>query len=445
MVIFAMVLPLATAQQDHFARLSVTSDRVLAGQAFRVKISVYTPTWFTRAPDFGEYQVANSFTLRTDRPQSTYETIDGKRYTTLNYEYLVFPMISGKLELPALEVAFESPVEGDYKGKPVTVRTNVASVQVTPLPGGPEGAPPFAAENVHLTQSWNRPLSDLRVGDMIELTIRINITGSLANMIPPLVMDTIDWASRYTKTPALLQSLSGSMVVASRTEKHTYLLEQDGTFSFPEIRISWYRIRTGTWESFTLEPISLTVADNPDLAILRTLQDSLMAETQTLKEEEDAQGTGLFGYSLKQVFTGLGVIGATVLLIIFTWQKSINWYRNYRARYRSSEPYHFYKLVKATRRLDLSHVNQNLYRWLDSHQSQLKVNSVNDLAEISGNPELSKAVDSFHRILYGTAESGKPKSTDRNVLNELRKHVRRSRKRISASKQDHIKYKYRFN
>jgi hypothetical protein len=50
---------------NHFARLSVSPKEVITGQPFFVKIIVYTPTWFTKAPDFGEYQVNNSFTIRT--------------------------------------------------------------------------------------------------------------------------------------------------------------------------------------------------------------------------------------------------------------------------------------------------------------------------------------------------------------------------------------------
>jgi hypothetical protein len=95
----------------------------VVGQSFNVRITVYTPTWFTKAPDFGEYQVDKSFTVKTDRARSNFETINGKRYTTLYFDYLVFPLQKGKLELPALSIQFESPDEGDYKGKPVTVLT----------------------------------------------------------------------------------------------------------------------------------------------------------------------------------------------------------------------------------------------------------------------------------------------------------------------------------
>jgi hypothetical protein len=140
---------------NHFARLSVSPKEVITGQPFFVKIIVYTPTWFTKAPDFGEYQVNNSFTIRTERPLGGYETKNGKRYTTLSYEYIVFPLKAGKLELPPLSVEFESPIEGDYKGKPVTVSTTGASIEIIPIPDYDNSKPLFVANNVIISENWS--------------------------------------------------------------------------------------------------------------------------------------------------------------------------------------------------------------------------------------------------------------------------------------------------
>jgi hypothetical protein len=191
--------------QTHFARLTTPNKQVVVGQSFNVRITVYTPTWFTKAPDFGEYQVDKSFTVKTDRARSNFETINGKRYTTLYFDYLVFPLQKGKLELPALSIQFESPDEGDYKGKPVTVLTNGASIEVKPLPDMSDSIPLFVATSAQLKETWNRPTTNLKVGDVLVRTIQINTVGTLSNMIPPTKQQNLNWASRYEDIPRLTQ------------------------------------------------------------------------------------------------------------------------------------------------------------------------------------------------------------------------------------------------
>lgn len=418
------------AQPEHFARLSVYPAQVVAGQSLQVTISVYTTTWFTKAPDFGEYQVPNSFTVRTDRPQSTYETINGKRFTTLNYEYMVFPMSPGPLELPAMKVTFESPEEGDYKGKPVTVKTNAVSLQIDPVPDKPEGVPFFVAEEVRISEEWSKPLTGLKTGDVLDRTIRIEATATLAHMIPPLQQDSVSWAGIYPKIPVLSQTILENTVDASRIEKFTFLLEKPGTFFCPEINVHYFHPDKKIWKSVKLESREIRVADNPDLQVLITLQDSLTMLAAEGGTPSGKKSRTFLGYSLKELSVGLLVLLIVAVSLVFGIRKGIAGYQAMRKAYIGSEKYLFKKILHAIQRDNLMQVNTCLYDWISLGNPSCNIIRLSDLATITGVPELEKDIYCLHRFLFGGSTDEHSEMTRKELLHHLKVSVSKARKRL---------------
>jgi hypothetical protein len=393
-----------------------------------VRITVYTPTWFTKAPNFGEYQVRHSFTVRTDRPQSMYETINGKRYTTLYYEYIVFPLKEGTLELPPLKVEFESPVEGDYKGKAIVVTTNGTSLEVLPIPENPENNPLFVASYVSLSENWNTNFSDLKVGDVLERTIRISSSGTLGNMIPPLDMDSITWASRYSGSASLSQNLSDKSLSSQRIEKYTYLLEEEGSYTLPEISTSYYHIQSRKWIKRTIPSKTISIAPNPDLYALKTLQDSLNAGAADIYWG-DSKPLTVFGMSIKNFVVALASLLITCWVLILIWKQCILWYKAYRKRYLVSERYYFRQLLKVFQQMDNQQIDAYLYRWLSKLDRQKPIITISELENRVNSDKLVSAVNEFHRMEY-SGKALKSNSPNYDTIKSLKKQLLIARKSI---------------
>ncbi len=156
-----------TKKPSAFASVKVYPTSVILNQPFKFTVSVFTETWFTKAPDVFDLQIPYSFTVSLGRPFSSYETIKGKRYTTLNYEYLIFPARVGEMEVPEITISFESPPEGDYKGVKISVKTPKRIINISGIPDDFKGEKWFVANSINVSQSWNRKLEDLKVGDFI--------------------------------------------------------------------------------------------------------------------------------------------------------------------------------------------------------------------------------------------------------------------------------------
>jgi hypothetical protein len=71
-------------------------------------------------------------------------------------------------------------------------------------------------------------------------------------MIPPTKQQNLNWASRYEDIPRLTQSYIEDRLAASRTEKHTYLIEEEGEFTLPEIILNYYNFQTRKWNQVSL-------------------------------------------------------------------------------------------------------------------------------------------------------------------------------------------------
>lgn len=426
LLMFCLNIPASNAQSSHFAQLTVSQKQVMTGQPFSVRITVYTPTWFTKAPNFGEYQVENSFTLRSDRAQSLYETINGKRYTTLYYEYYVFPLKEGKLHLPPVHVQFESPEEGDYKGKLIKVTTKGASVEVIPLPGDTNKKPLFVANNVSLKQSWNRSTSDLEVGDVLERIITISTSGTLANMIPPTQIDTLTWASIYVGRPDLSQTVNYKTISSERKEKYTYLLENEGVHTIPEVELSYFNINTRKWVTRKISALEVAVADNPDLYALKTLQDSLNVSSNISGVEEKGAGL-ILGFTIKTFLLLLLTLLAVGYLVYFFGKRFYGWVKIYRVQYLKSERYYFKQLKGALSSNNSPLINETLYNWLSVLDPENPIISISDLAGRIGNKELESTISAFQKGLFGK-QVVKGSSTDEATIKKLKMELVQARK-----------------
>ncbi len=347
-----------------FASVKVYPTSVILNQPFKYTVSVFTETWFTKAPDVFDLQIPYSFTVSLGRPSSSYETIKGKRYTTLHYEYLIFPAKVGEMEVPAIPISFESPPEGDYKGVPINVKTQGRTVKVAGKPDNFTGEDWFVANSISVSQSWSRQLKDLKVGDVVERTITIRSSGTIAALIPEIKIDDSDWASIYTKTPNLSNSINDNVISSSRTERITYLLEKDGEYTIPEIVINYYNPQQKRSYQKFLKSVQLIIGENPDIAMLSSLQDSLNALKEQAAETESKEFK-IFGLKIWQLLICAVTILTIIFLLIRTAHKINQRLKKRKEAYLKSELYQFKNFQRECRTNNYQNIYSSLVKWMD--------------------------------------------------------------------------------
>ncbi len=373
--------------QDHlFSRIKINANSVYVGQPVEVTVSVYTTTWFTKGVDPGNIKVNDAFTFFF-RSVSSSERINGKTYAGVNMIYNVFPYSEDDIIFPSLEINVESPDEGTSKGVSRIIKTEEKRLSVKPVPPNINRDEWLVASNVLVSESWSGSVKQVKVGDVLERTISREVLWSVAELIPPVMWDTVPGVSIYPGRAEVKNNRSKTEISASRKEGVKYLFEKEGEVVIPELVISWWNPNTGRLQKRTLKKEVINVQPNPDLGMLESIRDSLAVALATNEETETGKTNfSLFGLSPKQLFIAFTIL---LLLIYLTYKLyvpiQISW-KEKRRNYLQSELYFFREFEKALKQKDAKLAHQLLYRWID--QIDLKEPTIDYFLENYGSEEL---------------------------------------------------------
>ena len=344
---------------DAFARVSVSPREGVVRQPYKVTIHVYSSTWFAKPLQFANLQVENAFIIPFSRTVSGINYINNKKYATLTFYYLVFPYETGDMIIPELEINTSIPPEGGYQGEPVTIKTKSQKVRVGAVPSANDEDVWMVAKNVSITENWSRDLQNLKVGDVVERQIIISAEGTLPSLISPLEIEEPENVSVYPAQPELQDKRNDKDANGVRTETYSYLLEKEGELIIPEQVVTWWNPITKKVYQRTLPEHQLTVAVNPDLAMMESLKDSLMAMNTPVADEESE-----VPFPWMKL---LWVIPAILILYLAFDQikKLLLNLKERKSAFRQSEAWYFKQVQLALKKRDRAAFINALYRWFD--------------------------------------------------------------------------------
>jgi hypothetical protein len=362
-VLFASVLgeQESFAQKtDAFARVSVTPREGVVRQPYKVTITVHSSTWFAKPLQFANLRIDDAFIIPFTRTVSSINYINKKKYATLSFYYLVFPYNTGTLEIPELEISASIPPEGGYKGEAVTILTKAQTIQIKPIPSAKDEEVWMVAKNVAIKESWSKPLNNLKVGDVIEREITITASGTLPSLIEPFKIEQPDLTSIYPKEPDLQDKRNNDDVNGVRIESYSYLFEEEGEIIIPEEEIFWWNPTTKRVYKRTIEEQKLTIATNPDLTLMKSLKDSLLAMSAPVDLELEEKSFP---------WLRVGIVLIVLLLVGYFGTKITRYFilksKTKRSKYLQSEAYYFKKLNKALNDKNTTEFIRQLYVWFD--------------------------------------------------------------------------------
>jgi len=372
-------------------RSSLSARQVYVGQPVRLTVSVFTTTWFTSPinlaephPQYAVVQTLGStpFTRREGRIT----------YAGVTFTYLIYPFQPGEITLPAQALTTESPPEGDFKGRPVSMQSPEPTLTVLPPPEEYTGEQWLLARQVSVRDAWNRDLAGLKVGDAFERTITTRAVGTVAALIPPPDSLAIDGLGVYPGTPTL-NDVPGGRNTATRIDRITFLAQRPGAYLLPETRVTWWDpVRKQTRE-VTLEAVSFTVAENPDLdPDLLTAPDSSAAGTL------EAEGPSVLPWRwLAGGAVGLLLLGLVALRLRRRARPGL---AARRARHAESETVYFKRFHKAAASGDARAVKRHLMAWLDHAYPDEQAITTEHFTASASDPKLAEQAANLDRLLY---------------------------------------------
>ncbi len=414
--------------QKLWSEVSMDKSSVYVGEPIQVKISVYTSTWFTSGIDLGNLSIEGAFTVFF---RST--SISTKKYDKdcpgVQLIYNIFPYSKKDISFPPLDIAVESPEEGGYKGKRQIVKSNGIRIKVHPIPAAYDINTWLVTTGLSVTDNWQGDLKNVKVGDVIVRHIKRTAQGTVAELIPPMIWDSIPEVSLYQARNEVTNNRSKTAISATQTETLRYLLEKEGEITIPEVVFTWYNPVQKKAFKRTLNSITINVQANPNLGILTSIRDSL-----NIMREESQSASGekvpflFFGLPPEQ-FAAILIALFILLYLLFHIGKQVYKYaKEKHKKYLKSEAFYFNQFIKTASSNNYRVTLNALYRWID--ELHLQEASLQYFVENYGSRELLKESEFLQ------------KGSSVNINNKEWKSARLNYKTKKSSQRNLTSYKW---
>ncbi|WP_178372207.1 BatD family protein [Chitinophaga jiangningensis] len=419
---------LLQAQVRCFAQVELDKTEVYVQQPVKVTFTVLTATWYTEPLKFENLQVPESFIVPFTSSTPGRFTVNGKEYSGIQFYYLVFPYKSGSFQVPPIKITAVTPPEGSAASQTVVIHSPAKSFVVKPVPRTlPPGESWLVASDVQLTQRWNKPLTNLKVGDVIDRSIVVDVSGTLPQFIPELPDNKLSWASTYPKPATLKDTRNDVSANGERTQTTTYLLTSAGEFEMPAIKISWWNPYAARMYSRSLPPVKVHVAENPSLGMMTTLKDSLAKTVAAASPPQKKGPREIFGipWYLLTLYVAIG------LLLLYIWVRwLIDLYAILKAawlRYRDSEPWWYMRFKYS------NNLFPEIYHWWDRFEFPDKRASIGSTLQSQQEDDLYRQFRQYAQEVYLHNQTDK---TREKALKEGFAAFRKRRLQAMHQKQD---------
>jgi very-short-patch-repair endonuclease len=414
------------------------SGETWVGQAVPLNIEVIVPSWFTGAPKFPELDVPNAVTLSPEAAANFVVQSAGKTFSGQGRRYLIFPQAKGRYTVPSakVEVSYAMP-----DGKPSSPKI-LASVPVqfeARVPPGAEGAKYFlTTDRFQISQSLDRKLEALKVGDSITRIVNMTAEGTVGISLPPLKLEAPEGIRLYPGTPRVSEKAERGKVEATRTETATYVLEKEGHYTIPEIVILWWNPQTKGMNKARVPAVDLNVQGNPGHSA------EAFASSQEPEEKPPEEPGRTAKERLKTSLCWAGLLLLVFLLFLVLRHLlaakgfSIRSYLVERKRRSAgAEKTYFRRFRRACSSNDPKASFQALMSWLDRTNTRPVAPTLEEFAKQRDMQELLKAEEGVNRLLFDRPEKTGPieswktwsgKSFYKAVAEARKTYIRRARK-----------------
>lgn len=210
---------------------------------------------------------------------------NGRRYNVIERRYVVFPLQSGDVALPAplLKVKVPDgrsalPTDNDPFAKmdpffaqtpfgallgssrSLTVRGGAQVITAKAPPAGSNNGRWVPATALSLQEQYQLPASSLKVGEPITRKITLRAEGLLAEQIPEVHVVANDQYRVYPNTANAQTHDLDNGVRGQKTQQFAFVPTQEGEITLPEIKMVWWDVTSNSQKTASLPARTFSIA-----------------------------------------------------------------------------------------------------------------------------------------------------------------------------------------
>lgn len=219
------------------------AEGLVPGQQARLQVTVATDRWFSGGTRIAIPEVPGLVILQTEQfASNASENRDGQSWVVQRWTLDVYPQRAGSFVIPPLTLKVKVnagpavDVEGELSAPAVRFPVSV--------PAALEQADQWvAAPAYRISQSFDRPLTDLQVGDAFEREVLFEATAVMAMMLPAFEETGQAGLAAYPEPPVLDNRSNRGETSARRSQRISYVVEAPGDYLLPAREYFWWDTR----------------------------------------------------------------------------------------------------------------------------------------------------------------------------------------------------------
>jgi hypothetical protein len=189
----------------------------------------------------------------------------GRSYSVLERRFALIPQRPGHIEIPPLGFQGEMVDPRDPNSffgasTPVSASAPAASVEVKAAPADWGKSAWLPARELTLTLSgWPDSSDQVRVGQPLNLRMKLQATGIPFEALPALSLPQVDGATVYPDKPVTGTDDDGRWLKGHREQTFAVVPTRAGTLTLPATTLKWWNVQTNTVAVARIPAHSVTV------------------------------------------------------------------------------------------------------------------------------------------------------------------------------------------
>jgi len=232
---------------------------IVPGQKLTLTLEIATDRWFAGGTRISLPEVPGLVILQTEQFASNASERRGNTSWVLQRWTLdVYPQRAGRFSIPPITTRLKinageaGDVEGILRSPPLaftaTLPASLADI------GQWVAAPEFT-----VSQSFDKSLENLQVGDAFEREILLEAGDIMAMMLPAVEARQQPGLAAYPSPPVLDNSSNRGQLRASRRQHISYVVQAEGRYQLPALDFFWWDTARGELRVVSLPATEFTV------------------------------------------------------------------------------------------------------------------------------------------------------------------------------------------
>ena len=279
-ILFLILLTLGLHAIEGAVSVSIVDkERYFISEEVLVNVNLKSTAFSIKDAKIGLVN-SDDYIIQAPQSASFLQTVDinGTDWQIVYYEYKLYPLHAGKMEIPKIEISFSASMGYGQSEDNFTFLSDALSMNILAPEGVSEedfvlSTPNYVLKSVISPKLSEANTTKIKVGDVIELQITQEAKNVLDLLLKPIVFTKDSHLKIYKEEPILKSKTVGSDTIATRTDAFTFVASNEGNVSIPSQKLVWWdpvkqvlhTEETGEWH-FMILP-------NPKSALDRTVSD----------------------------------------------------------------------------------------------------------------------------------------------------------------------------